>query len=410
MEQAVNQNQNARWKRDFLVIASGQTVSLVGSSAVQFALIWWLTSETGSALMLSLAGLLAFLPNFILGPFAGVWVDRLKRKAVIIGADLFIALAAGIFALLFLFGTPPYWTACVILGVRAVGSVFHTPAIQAAVPMLVPPDQLMRANGWSQFMQSGAFILGPVLGAALYAAFPLPVVMLTDVLGAAMACVTVAAVKIPEIRREKRSAPNIFREMKEGAAVLLKDKPLCMLTLASVLCMIFYMPLSSLYPLMNAVHFRGTEWHAGVVNLAYSAGMMLCSLAVSAYGEIKHKFRAVHAAFICFGVFTLVSGLLPADLSYFSVFALLCALMGAAANFSNIPYMTYLQQTIPPEVQGRVFSFIMTLMSLAMPVGLAAAGPIAEAYGVTVWFIVTGIAMIAIMILSSVLTSIKKKF
>ena len=113
------------------------------------------------------------MPQLVLGPFAGVWIDRLKRKTVMIGADLFIALAAGVFALLFLFGTPPYWAACAVLGVRAVGNVFHTPAIQAAVPMLVPGEQLVRANGWSQFMQSGAFMLGPVLGAALYAALPL---------------------------------------------------------------------------------------------------------------------------------------------------------------------------------------------------------------------------------------------
>lgn len=87
------------WKRNFLVVASGQTISLIGSSAVQFALIWWIASETSSALMLSLAGLFAFLPQLVLGPFAGVWIDRMKRKAVIIGADLFIASAAGVFAL-----------------------------------------------------------------------------------------------------------------------------------------------------------------------------------------------------------------------------------------------------------------------------------------------------------------------
>jgi DHA3 family macrolide efflux protein-like MFS transporter len=111
------------WKRDFLVIALDQTISLIGSSAVQFALIWWLASETSSALMLSLAGLLAFLPQLVLGPFAGVLIDRLKRKTVIIGADLFMSLAAGLFAILFLFGSPPYWVACVVLVEAAIDTI-----------------------------------------------------------------------------------------------------------------------------------------------------------------------------------------------------------------------------------------------------------------------------------------------
>jgi len=399
----------ARWKRDFLVIASGQTISLIGSSAVQFALIWWLASETSSALMLSLAGLLAFLPQLVLGPFAGVWVDSLKRKTVIIGADLFIACAAGVFALLFFFGSPPYWTACVVLGVRAIGNVFHTLAIQAAVPMLVPMEELVRANGWSQFMQSGAFMLGPVLGAALYAAFPLPVIMLTDVLGAVIACVCVAVIRIPDPPREKQKRPNVFREMKECAAVLLRDKRLCIVTLASTICMVFYLPISSLYPLMISVHLSGTAWHASIIGFVYAGGMMLCAAIVSTYGEIKNKLPLVHIALIGFGVTALLCGILPADLSVFWVFALLCALMGASGNLSNIPYMAYLQQTIPPEAQGRVFSLVVSLMSLAMPIGLLIAGPIAEAYGVAQWFFISGIAMIVIMLISAAVISLRKR-
>ena len=88
----MNQYSQNNWKRNFLTIAGGQTVSLIGSAAVQFSLIWWLASETGSPIMMSIAGVFAFLPQLILGPFVGVWVDRLSRKTVIIAADLFIGL------------------------------------------------------------------------------------------------------------------------------------------------------------------------------------------------------------------------------------------------------------------------------------------------------------------------------
>ena len=191
-------NDYSRWKQKFLTIAAGQTVSLIGSSAVQFSLIWWLASETGSPMMMALSGLVAFLPQIFLGPFAGVWIDRLKRKHVAIAADMFIGLVAVVFAVLLWVGHPPYWSACAVLGIRALGSVFHTPAIQSIVPQLVPPDKLVRANGWNQFMQSGAFMLGPVIGAAMYAALPLPVILLTDFIGACAASLTMAVVTIPE--------------------------------------------------------------------------------------------------------------------------------------------------------------------------------------------------------------------
>lgn len=272
------------WKKGFLTIASGQTLSIIGSSAVQFTLIWWLASETDSPLMMSLAGLLAFLPQLLLGPFAGVWVDRLSRKTVIICADLFIGLVATILAISFFFWNPPYWSVCVVLGIRAIGSVFHTPAIQAVVPMLVPKEELVRANGWSQFMQSGAFMLGPILGAAMYTTLPLSIILLSDLVGAVVASISVAVVKIPEVEHRKQNRPDFIGEIKEGIAIYLKDKKLCIITLAMAVSMVFFMPLVTFYPLMTSSYFKVTPWHASLNQLTYAIGMMVGAIAISSLG------------------------------------------------------------------------------------------------------------------------------
>ena len=410
MEQHLIQPQpeNPHWKRGFLTIATGQTVSLIGSSAVQFALIWWLSSETASPMMLSLAGLFAFLPQLILGPFVGVWVDRLKRKNVIISADLFMGLVATVFAALFLFGQPPYWSACVVLGIRSVGNVFHTPAIQAAIPMLVPKEQLVKANGWSQFMQSGAFMLGPVLGAAMYAALPLPVILLSDLIGAIAASVTVAVVKIPELKHNAKETPHFFREMKEGLLVFVQDRRLCIVTFAAMVGMIFYMPLSSYYPLMTSDYFQATAWHASIVELGYAAGMMLCAVLVSAFGKIKNKFLIIHLGFLGLGLSSMLGGVLPPTMGWFWVFAVLCTLMGASGNLYNIPYVAYMQETVPHEAQGRAFSVLGSMMSFTMPLGLLIAGPVAEKYGVALWFFISGSAFLLVTLVSAVLTFFRR--
>ncbi|WP_422880275.1 MFS transporter [Moorella sulfitireducens] len=97
-------------------------------------------------------------------------------------------------------------------------------------------------------------------------------------------------------------------------------------------------------------------------------------------------------------------GILPPGMTGFWIFAALCLVMGASVNLYNIPYVAYLQENIPREVQGRAFSFMGSLMSITMPAGLLVAGPVAERYGVPLWFHVAGIVMIITMALSAVVT------
>lgn len=384
--------QPPHWRRSFFTVIAGQTVSLLGSSAVQFSLIWWLASETASPMMLAFSGLLAFLPQMLLGPFAGVWIDRLKRKTVLIGADLFTGLVATAFAaMFFVMEQPPYWTACVALGLRAVGGVFHTPAMQATIPLLVPREELVRAGGWGQFLQSGSFMLGPVIGAAMYAALPLPVILLTDLFGALVAALAVALVHLPELPlRRDAAAPNVLRELKEGAAVYARDRKLCFMTACITIGLVFFLPLSSFYPLMTSDYFQGTAWQGSLVELLYAAGMMLSALLTGMLGRMQNKLAWVHLGLLGIGATSLLCGLLPPTAFGYWAFAVLCMLMGASGNLYGIPYTAYLQETIPPELQGRAFSLMGSVMSFAMPIGLLISGPVAEAYGVPLWCALTG--------------------
>ena len=384
--------QPPHWRRSFFTVIAGQTVSLLGSSAVQFSLIWWLASETASPMMLAFSGLLAFLPQMLLGPFAGVWIDRLKRKTVLIGADLFTGLVATAFAaMFFVMEQPPYWTACVALGLRAVGGVFHTPAMQATIPLLVPREELVRAGGWGQFLQSGSFMLGPVIGAAMYAALPLPVILLTDLFGALVAALAVALVRLPELPlRRDAAAPNVLRELKEGAAVYARDRKLCFMTACITIGLVFFLPLSSFYPLMTSDYFQGTAWQGSLVELLYAAGMMLSALLTGMLGRMQNKLAWVHLGLLGIGATSLLCGLLPPTAFGYWAFAVLCMLMGASGNLYGIPYTAYLQETISPELQGRAFSLMGSVMSFAMPIGLLISGPVAEAYGVPLWCALTG--------------------
>jgi DHA3 family macrolide efflux protein-like MFS transporter len=308
-----------------------------------------------------------------------------------IAADLFTGFVALVFAGAFFAGSPPYWAACVVLGFRAIGGVFHGPALQAAIPLLVPQEELIRANSVNQFILVGSFILGPVLGAAMSAALPMEYILISDFVLALIACLAIAVVNIPELEKKEHEEKHFFRELKEGTYVYLEDKKLLFLTISSMIVMVFIMPSSSLYPLLIRGHFGGTEWHLSVVQIIYGVGMMTGAGITGALGKkIPNKIALSMFGLFLFSITMFLLGILPPTQTGFWLCIGVCAAMGAANNVYSIPFMTYMQETISPEKQGRAFSLLNCLMSLAMPLGLLIAGPAAEAWGVLFFFMAAG--------------------
>lgn len=338
-----------QWRKKYLTILSGQSVSLIGSSAVQFSLIWWLTNESKSAIMLSLAGLSAYLPQLFLGPFVGVWLDRLKRKYIVIFADLFMGLVALVLSFWFLLGNPGYLVVIAALFLRALANVFHTPSIQAIVPLLVPEEELVQANSWNQFLQSGAFMLGPVIGAAMFAVMPLWLILLTDLIGTLAACVTLWIVEVPDVPRSEESMQHYLKELKAGFAVFKEDPPLLVVTFFSFFIMIFYLPLGVLFPLMTNVHFELSAWFASIVEFSYAVGMMLSAFLIGIKKNWQEKLLASQLANVGLAITFIGSGLAPANLTGYWLFIFFCVLMGGVGNLYNIPFTSYLQETVPPE-------------------------------------------------------------
>jgi DHA3 family macrolide efflux protein-like MFS transporter len=135
---------NNNWKRTFAIIWSGQFFSILTSSLVNFAIIIWLSLQTGSAEILAYAAIAGMLPQILIGPFTGALIDRWNRKRIMMLADTFIALCTFILAFLFWFDIAELWHIFALLALRSIGSSFHSPAMQASVPLLAPTEQLTR--------------------------------------------------------------------------------------------------------------------------------------------------------------------------------------------------------------------------------------------------------------------------
>ena len=399
--------QALRWKSQFFTIWTGQAVSLITSAILQMAIILYLTETTGSALILSLASLVGFLPYAVLGPFIGVLVDRYNRKHIMILSDLVIALAAAILALAALSGELPVWLVMVILFVRSVGTAFHTPSLSAVTPLLVPQDMLAKCAGYSQAIQSVSLLLSPALAAFLYMAWNMTAVIALDVAGAVIASLTVAWVKIPGLTKPQQTEPlHFFKEMKEGFLALRSNKGLFALLWIGFLFTFIYMPINALFPLMSMEHFEGTAFHVSVVEIAFALGMLAGGLALGALGALKNRYLMIAASIALIGLGLAVSGLLPP--SGFLLFAASCLVMGFAAPFYAGVQTALVQEKIQPQYLGRVFSLLGSVQGLAMPLGLILSGMFADGIGVSRWFLVSGMLLLSVAMLAFLLPAMKK--
>ena len=183
------------WLKRFMLIWSGQFISLISSSAVNFAIIIWLSLETRSAEILAYAVIAGMLPQAILGPIAGVYVDRWNKKLTMMLADSFVAVCTLIMSVCFYLGYENLTMIFIVLSLRSIGSAFHMPAMQAAIPMIAPKSELLRIAGVNQIIQSVSGIAGPALGALSISFFSIGKVLLFDIIGAAIAVVSLAFIK-----------------------------------------------------------------------------------------------------------------------------------------------------------------------------------------------------------------------
>ena len=387
---------NKKWKSQFIVVALGQAISMLGSQGVQFALIWWLAEKTSSPLMLGISGIVAYLPMSLFSPIAGIAADRYNRKFISIFSDMTMGMIALNYAVLLFFLDLPVWTVFVMLCVRGIGSTFQQPAIQLIIPQLVPKDQLVKTNGWMQLLNSGSFLLGPVIGASLYAIFPMSVVLMSDVVGAILASVALAVVKIPKLEKTENEKQRFVTEIKEGLQVFREDKKLFYIVIAEALCMFFYAPLSSFYPLMTSDYFDLSAMYGSAVELSFAIGMIVSSLLFSSVLKVERKIRVSFIGLLGMGIASVICGVIPPVYIGWFFFAASCMCLGVAENVHTIPLTAYIQETVAPKKMGRAFSVLTLISSVPMPVGLLFSSPIAEKVGVNVWFFISGLCMLTL--------------
>lgn len=390
----------------FWLLWSSQAVSLAGSFAVQFAVIWWLTTTTGSATVLATATLIGLLPQVVLGPFFGALVDRWNRKLIMLVSDSVIALASAWLAWMFYVDAATPVHVFVVLGIRAIGGAIHAPAMLASTTLMVPEEHYVRIQGLNQALTNGSPLLAAPVGALLVSLLPMSSVLLIDVLTALIAVVPLLFVLIPqpEDNREADQHTSVFADVAEGIRYLRDRREQMYLVVDATFVNFCIVPAFALLPLLVLQELSGGAYYLSLLQLLFGVGGVIGGSVLAGWGGFERRVHTVVLGFAMMGVATLLVGISPAAVAWVPCIALF--LVGAAAALINGAIMAILQARVAADYQGRLFTLLASIAGAMTPFALLLAAPIAEMFGIRFWYIAGGLACIVVAAVSALVPTI----
>lgn len=386
------------WRAHFFTIWGGQAISLIGSQLVQFALIWYLTVETGSATVLALASLAGMLPQVLLGPFAGTLVDRWSRRVVMLAADSAIALATLFLAFLFAVDSVEIWHIYLLMFLRSLGGSFHYNAMSASTSLMVPVEHLTRIQGVNQMLNGGLNVVSAPLGALLLSIMSIQSILLIDVVSALFAVIPLFFIPIPQPGRsgEQRELgakrESVWDDFKAGLRYVLGWPGLLIIGLMAVLINFVLAPAFSLLPLLVKDYFGGGALQLGWVESAFGVGVIAGGAILGAWGGFERRILTTFLGLIGIGIGAFMLGLAPSTLLILAIAGSL--VIGLMMPMVNGPIFAVMQSTVEPDIQARVMSLMGSVSAGAAPIGLAIAGPVSDLIGIQIWFVISGMVCI----------------
>jgi MFS family permease len=370
--------------RDFRLLWTGMTTSLIGDGIFLVALAWQVYELSNAPAALSVVGVAMTVPQVLFLLLGGVVSDRFDRRVVMIAADALRALSLIALGLLSLAGSPgepvlEIWHVMIVAAAFGAGTAFFGPAFDAIVPQLVPGRDLNQANSLDQFVRpAAARMVGPAIGGWLIVAWGSGAAFLIDAGTFVLSIVCVSLIRARHVREESNEPSSAWREFREGFRFVRSRTWLWGTFLAATLAyLIFWGPSEVLLPFVVKNHMHGSAGDLGMILALGGVGAMFAAI-VMGNREVPRR----HITFM-YAVWTLstlaVAGYGLASFTWQLMVAsfVFNALEGAGV----IVWATTKGRLVPQQLLGRVSSFDWFISIGLVPVSFAITGPIAAIFG-----------------------------
>lgn len=369
----------SRWWLTTTLLWLTQIVVLISGNALNFALIWQLTTLTGSAQSILWAAALTLVPSIIVAPFAGVLSDRISRRRVLIYAE-----SVSLLSLVLLWGVESVantWMLYLILIWRATATVFYQTAFQATLPQLIPVQHYQRLSGMQQMVMGVSSLLTPVLGALIVEQYGLPwAVALT----ATMLVISLVVLLILVLPQPVGTVVADWRdELRDMRQIYGDRRGLWQLLIAAVVLNMCVLPVFSLMPYLVSVYFGTGAWLLAWAEISGGAGMVAGAVLLAVWGGFRLAVHTMMTAVVILVTALVWLALVPASAPVWLLGAVV--LIGWAAAWAHGPLFTIIQRVIPARMHGRAMALLNAAMNVAAPIGLFVAGAVVERLGHQWW-------------------------
>ena len=390
--------------RNFTLLILGQVSSLTGNYTLKFALSMYVLEQTGSASIF--AGMLsaALLPTVLLSPFGGILADRANRKHIMVALDALSGLSVLAAGLLLPLGRE-LWVIGALLVLLSVLAAFESPTVQACVPQMVSPQNLVQGNAVVSQVSAVTSLVTPFWGSLFYTAFGIG-----PVFAAAVVCFWLTALLECMIRLEYQKPPRtagIGAIVREDLAVsvhfLRREQPdiLKLLLLAALAGMFVSGTAVVGFPYLVRTVLGLSATYYGAAESAMGAAAILGSLCAGLLGK-KLRVRDLSAIFLSFGLSLFPIGfsfLLPVGrmARYGVLLFFFCVCQLGVCIFSTYA-ITLIQQRTPEQLMGKVMSCVFTLSMCAQPVGQMVYGALFDCFSDSVYWVLIPTGMLICLI------------
>ena len=367
--------ENRNFKK-YVILWLSQSVSGLGSSMTGFALVLWAYGRSHSAMSLSLMSFCNYVPYVILSLFAGGFIDRHKKKTIMLVSDGIAAAGSLAVLTLFVAGRLAVFHIYAINVIIGVTNAFQQPASAVATGRLVPEDKISNVSGMNSFSNNLIVVFAPMLAAFLFVAGGLPLILAIDLISFACAfCVLLFFIVIPEQFLE-RTDSSPFGGIGEGFAFLKKEKGILYIMLTMALINFFSrLTYENILSPMILARSGESSIALGVVNACMGIGGIAGGIIVSLKKEGRHRATAIYvsaALSFLFGDLIMAAG---RNVFWWSVAAIAASL---PIPFIMANQNTILYRRIPADMQGRVFAVRNAIQYSTIPLGILLGGCLAD--------------------------------
>jgi len=359
--------------RNFRLLLACNVISVTGTAVALVAVPFAVLAIGGSAADVGYVAAAVMVPALLL-PLGGVVGDRLPRHQVMVAANVLQALAQAVAAVLVLTGRARVWELVVLAAARGVGYAFYFPAAEGLLPQTVPVDQRAAANAMDRIGRNASQIGGSALGGVLVAVAGPGWGLAVDAATFTAAAVLRAGMRFPDLPPVPKTA--MLRDLREGWRDFISRRWLWPIVLAfGLIVAISTAATSVLGPVVAHAQFGGAgSW--GLILAAYAAGAVLGGMVMLRFRP-RRMLLAAMLSVPAFSVF-LFALAVPVPVAWVAAAALLA---GGCVEVFMVNWATTLQQEIPPAMLSRLSSYDLLGSFALAPIGAAAAGPAASAFG-----------------------------